>query len=632
MSVIGPPAGDPLRPGGPTIRFGELDGVPVLAADPAMGGHLQATLLFGVGRADETILNAGITHLIEHLALTDVRHRPYYWNGSVTAVSTRFVVRGSPADITSFLGHVTRALAALPMDRAAATLRVLAVEGEHRRPGDVDHELSLRLGPTGAGTAGWPEYGLRRVQPEDVVQWAATHFTAANAVLCVTGALPTKLRLDALPPGERTARPAPALLPHPARPWVPARTDRVSVSVVAGEQRALTAAMRIAQRRALDAFRHREAISYSVLASAHRIGGGLSLHHLSADGGRRSGVRLHDGLGSLMEHLATAGPTPAELDEIRAVRAFELAERQRPAREMVDAAERHLLGLPYVTAREADQAWAAMTPSDVAQAVAGATPTLWSRGPEEMGEIRPNWTFHGRWSRARVAGHAYQPVRGRERGTLYVGPEGVTWEMDATHGRTVLWRNVVARIDDGRGLRELLSGDGTSVIIAPWSWVGGEGLTAEVDRRVGPAISVPLPAAADAGTATDPRHLATIIGARMRKERIDVVVRTDGILVLVTPAGDSRGADRREQLRRADQRAADMDPTHRQWWAERRVRAVTLVRAGLRSFDGWPWQATIEVEGDRPTRFQLRDDTDARQFADGAARMLGPRYTGPLLV
>jgi predicted Zn-dependent peptidase len=37
---------------------------------PRAGGQLTAGLLFRVGRADETLSTAGITHLVEHLPST----------------------------------------------------------------------------------------------------------------------------------------------------------------------------------------------------------------------------------------------------------------------------------------------------------------------------------------------------------------------------------------------------------------------------------------------------------------------------------------------------------------------------------------------------------------------------------
>ncbi len=50
-----------------TPRRTVLDGVPTYYA--AIDGPFTATLAFRVGRADETLLRSGLTHLIEHLAM-----------------------------------------------------------------------------------------------------------------------------------------------------------------------------------------------------------------------------------------------------------------------------------------------------------------------------------------------------------------------------------------------------------------------------------------------------------------------------------------------------------------------------------------------------------------------------------
>ena len=62
-------------------------------------GPLQAGLVFGVGRADESMLVAGITHVVEHLAFQRLGHLTYFHNGTVDSVCTRFFVAGDPEDV-----------------------------------------------------------------------------------------------------------------------------------------------------------------------------------------------------------------------------------------------------------------------------------------------------------------------------------------------------------------------------------------------------------------------------------------------------------------------------------------------------------------------------------------------------
>src|SRR5262245_23067632 len=96
--------------------WNEVNGVTTLSAPAgAIQGPLQACLVFGVGRADETMPVAGITHVVEHLAFQPLGHSPYSVNGSVSPVCTRFVVSGRPEDVVEFLGNITKHLRNLPV-------------------------------------------------------------------------------------------------------------------------------------------------------------------------------------------------------------------------------------------------------------------------------------------------------------------------------------------------------------------------------------------------------------------------------------------------------------------------------------------------------------------------------------
>ena len=57
-----------------------VDGIPVWCTDvpgPCMGG-----LIFRTGRVDETLVNGGINHIVEHLALFPFEPRRYDLNGT----------------------------------------------------------------------------------------------------------------------------------------------------------------------------------------------------------------------------------------------------------------------------------------------------------------------------------------------------------------------------------------------------------------------------------------------------------------------------------------------------------------------------------------------------------------------
>jgi predicted Zn-dependent peptidase len=64
------------------VRQTSIDGVPVFQAEGPL--PLTAGLVFGVGRADETFVRGGLTHLVEHLAMSAVGRQTIDANASST--------------------------------------------------------------------------------------------------------------------------------------------------------------------------------------------------------------------------------------------------------------------------------------------------------------------------------------------------------------------------------------------------------------------------------------------------------------------------------------------------------------------------------------------------------------------
>lgn len=99
----------------PDIRTTEVDSIrTVLAPAP---GPVTAGLFFRVGVADETLATAGITHLVEHLALHRHGVSDLHYNGATAATYTLFHVTGTPDEVVTYLNGVCAALRDLPVER-----------------------------------------------------------------------------------------------------------------------------------------------------------------------------------------------------------------------------------------------------------------------------------------------------------------------------------------------------------------------------------------------------------------------------------------------------------------------------------------------------------------------------------
>ena len=81
----------------PRVRRTEIDGVPTFW-HPAPG-PLRAALIFRVGRADEQLAQAGISHLVEHLTLASLGERDHPVNGFVDHHRTVFYSSGSAEEV-----------------------------------------------------------------------------------------------------------------------------------------------------------------------------------------------------------------------------------------------------------------------------------------------------------------------------------------------------------------------------------------------------------------------------------------------------------------------------------------------------------------------------------------------------
>ncbi|MGE7389714.1 M16 family metallopeptidase [Streptomyces sp. NPDC004126] len=193
-----------------------VDGIRTVLAPAA--GPVTAGLLFRVGRADETLATSGVTHLVEHLALHRHGLGDLHYNGATASAYTHFHVTGTAADVVEYLNGVCAALRNLPLHRLATEKEILRTEAAHRPKGHTDDMPLWRYGAQGYGLTSYGETGLHRLTPADVHDWAATRFTAENAVLWITSdTVPEGLDLT-LPTGEW--RPAPQ--PTSALPATPA--------------------------------------------------------------------------------------------------------------------------------------------------------------------------------------------------------------------------------------------------------------------------------------------------------------------------------------------------------------------------------------------------------------------------
>ena len=184
---------------------GVVNGVTVLFADRP--GPVSGGLLFRVGWSDEPLARAGLTHLIEHLALHGRHDVSGHHNATTGESITHFHATGTEAEVVATLNGTCAALRELPLARIETEKEILRTEAAGRSFGASDRQRLERYGARGPGLAGYEGFGLSAITAEDVRDWASEWFVTGNAVMWITGgAIPPNLDLR-LPPGQR--RPVP---------------------------------------------------------------------------------------------------------------------------------------------------------------------------------------------------------------------------------------------------------------------------------------------------------------------------------------------------------------------------------------------------------------------------------------
>src|SRR4029077_10715458 len=130
----------------------------------------------------------------------------YQCNAFVDLNRVTFHASGSEDQVGDFLSRVTTTLCRLPVARLDTERRVLRSEEASRDYGSLASHLSLRYGARVYGLGDYPQFGIRRITANEVLDWSARYFTGANAAIWLTGPPPKSLSMN-LPPGEARTQP-----------------------------------------------------------------------------------------------------------------------------------------------------------------------------------------------------------------------------------------------------------------------------------------------------------------------------------------------------------------------------------------------------------------------------------------
>lgn len=479
------------------VQRASLAGVPVLwadAPDPFVGA-----LMFRVGRVDETLCNAGLTHLVEHLALSAIERGQFQYNGHVEPAVTVFFASGTRDEVLQYLSGISSALRALPLDRLEGEKRILRSEAS-MTAGNVDTWLlALRFGAAGYGLVHHAELGLDWVTRDEVADWAQKRFTADNAVIWLTGKPPESLANFDLVPGTRVPPPAPEPIPSLKLPaHLGNGAGRVALSVTGERSAMIHAGFLIALERAHGRLRRDEAVSYAPGGSYLPLDGRIVHVMISADCKDQDAGLVQDELLRILDDLGEHGPTEKELEWDRSMLERALSEKTW-AHSALDVGSRDtLMGIESPDRNQLLREREELTPAGVATAIAEALESLLVLSPPAAPKtgIRPRVEYSADNTEL-VEGTRYEPSSaGREVGQtsdLIVGERGLSHV--AAGGADVmswLFDESVAGIRLVSGGLTVVGREGSWVTIYPRLYNAGDAALSRIESGLGAARIVPL--------------------------------------------------------------------------------------------------------------------------------------------
>jgi zinc protease len=519
------------RKKGAGVEWGrtEVDGVPTFWS--RHDGERKAGLVFRVGHADEQLARRGITHLVEHLALHELGHRPDHVNGAVDVATTTFVTRGSDQEITGFLAGVCRALCHLPTDRMALENQVLLTEAGRVAGQSVGSALAIwRYGAATYGLTGYEELGVGHHDSEELRRWVSRWFTRGNAALwLIGGPPPADLRLE-LPAGPRVPPPQPSSTLPRTPAYFPSHIDGVAASSVVRRSVAATAYAELLRRRLYERLRMAEGISYSPVTSYDRRDGQMAQITAFVDGLEAVHARLVDGFVAVVDRLAEEPPSARDVTEIADLLKAPLREPGAASGWVVGAARDELFGAASPSFTDLLAEIDELSQEQLTAAAAEARDDMllmvpcdhrppggrYSPAPSTSDAVVDGRVFLAAESSLPRAQRTIGPGND-SRARLCVGPTGISLVEGRTF-MTVRFDQCEAMLSWPDGARHLIGRDGLHLRVEPTMWREGHLVPDLLDRGVPPAVVITRPSR-PADEIPRPAHVGSWdrIRARLRR-------------------------------------------------------------------------------------------------------------------
>jgi hypothetical protein len=452
-----------------------------------------ATLVFRVGRADETLATSGITHICEHLLMPAAPPRDLDRNARVEDSFAVFWATGNERRVLRFLEDTAALIASPPVERIATERKILQAEAASRGVHSVNAAMALRFGARAHGLAGYDEYGLNSVGPDEAREWIGRYFTRPNAGLWMTGRPPRDFRPE-LPDGSRVAPVKPEPLADVSFPsaFVGGPDDTVVASFLSPRSPAFSAAYTVLVDRAWKRIRYEQGLAYDVGDWYEQLTGKVSASTLWIESLEENTQPVRNALLGILEDLAESGASEEELAENLGTYRETVSDPTELPSSLHFSAVEHLFGEPFVDAAEWLRRRREVTSEATAAAIRPALESLLLILPEDS-DVPQGFTEYPRFSPAAVQGVVHRPRArlGPERKLrLVLGEEGISILLADGDKLTVRWSELAACVHWPDGTRTLWGLDGYSVYVDGTAFRKKERIVERIDERVPPELVV----------------------------------------------------------------------------------------------------------------------------------------------
>lgn len=472
----------------------EVSGVPVWSTGRPVPST-RAALIIRAGIADETPETRGWLAVAKDLALAEAPPERTTITGGVRGLHTTLVVHADPEDLAEGVRWLIGRLTKPDLDLLEPVIALR--QATPRTPNIFGALLRRELGAQGYGMAGFPEYGIARLDSGTMRWFSSMAFSAENLAICFDGLVPDALDIQ-IDSDERWAPPDRTLQTR-RRPAV-TEVDGTDVGLlgVVTEDRVAYVLGKVVAERATRRLRSQRPTDPPVRSHVSRLDDVRAAILLTASADQTPASFVHGCLEAALRDVVQNGAMPHELNEVVVETRRRVSDPTQHFDILQRAALDDLLGLPALSPLDLLQQAESVKPIEVAELavriqdrhLVGLPTGSDMANPYDMPVDAPP---SGRARSEGPAAHPSLDAATPER-AVYVMPGMIHFRTDSASGVDIQASEIALLLAYGDGGRVIITRDGFEHPVEPTMYERGPLLVGAVDSMVPADLYVRLPA------------------------------------------------------------------------------------------------------------------------------------------